>query len=99
MKIIKQYEERIPSYALPFLINGDDSGLESGDAHNIDEWLEQYDVTGNEYMDISIIDNESEQYFTSLPAFGLPCNVMDCMVTVFEREEVEMSVNTALKHV
>ena len=86
MKIKAQFEERIPSYALSYLINGDMSGLESDDAKNIDKWLAEFDVDGDEWMDVSVNDYEEEEYFTSMPAFGLPCNVMDCTVTVFTKE-------------
>ena len=87
MRIKAQFEERIPPYALSYLINGDMNGLSDEDCHNIDKWLAEFDVTGREWMDISINNMDEEEYFTSMPAFGLPCNVMDCTVTVFEKEE------------
>lgn len=62
-------EYAIPTYALPLLINGDDSGLDEDDANEIRQWLEQ------EFPDHNCLTFDcsgGDDEFSTLPAFGLP---------------------------
>ena len=68
--------ERVPSYAVCYLVNADSTGLEDEDIEAIDGWVdmmleEGYDMTVFDFM-------EEEPHFTSRPAFGLAC---DCYET------------------
>lgn len=66
--------EKIPTYALPYLINGDAEGLNDIDMLNINEWLENSGVKEV----ICPTDEEYSPYFTGYPAFGLATEVVDC---------------------
>ena len=74
------FRMRIPSWALCYLINGDDSGLEPEDVKTVDEWVERTRRGGS--IDVCCPDEGTEAYFTNSPAFGLPCDVEDCDVVV-----------------
>ena len=69
----KFYKERIPVWALCALINGDYTGLEDEDIAIIEQW---WDTTG--YCHVWSPADEEEPYFSSWPAFGLPCEVIEC---------------------
>lgn len=64
--------EAIPTWALCYLVNGDASALTDEEVDMIDKWLDK-----SEYSIISPCEGE-EGYFTSFPAFGLACEVIDC---------------------
>jgi hypothetical protein len=72
-----EYTYQIPSYALSYIYNGDDSGLEQDDIDNIDAFLAR-----EHYIDTWDILDESE-YFCTTPEFGLPCNVVDVVGVQF----------------
>ena len=69
--------EKIPTWSLPYLINGDSTGLETDEINFIDKWVKDWGVEivspltdeNNNYID---------SYFSSYPLFGLPCEVVDC---------------------
>lgn len=65
--------ERIPTWALCYLINGDSTGLESNEIETIREWI--YD---NKILDVLPPKSDDEGYFTHYPAFGLACDVVEC---------------------
>ena len=71
--------EEVPTWSLPYLINGDNTMLTDEDIALIDQWCKRIKL-----VDISpITDAEgdlAESYFSSYPAFGLPADVMDCVV-------------------
>lgn len=84
---MEQYEYTFPSYALCALINGDTSGLDNEDErafgaflereHYVDDWDIKRDETGE----------PTEPYFSSNPEFGLACDCVDVIGTVFEKGE------------
>jgi hypothetical protein len=84
MKILKKHNVKLPTYSLPYLINGDDSGLSSEDKTDIDVFMNKF------YQDFKPVncdaiidyDSESESYFTWSPAFGLACDVFDCTILI-----------------
>ena len=80
MKIKVKSIEPIPVWALSSIINGDDMGLEDEDIRLIQEWFE---TTG--FDDIALPkDCNYHEYFTHYPAFGKPCDCVDCECLIFE---------------
>ena len=72
---IDTYQENLPDYSLPYLVNDDSSGLDDDDIKNIDEFMEYYydlaeELGGNVVIDVT----SDESSFTSYPAFGLACD-------------------------
>lgn len=63
----------IPDYALSYLVDGDDSGLQDEELKEIDEWESR--------MNVYRIDptNEKDE-FNINPAFGKPCSITVCKV-------------------
>jgi hypothetical protein len=77
MKLIDYCEDRIPDYALSYLVNGDASGLEDEDQANIDSWLESCrgrlaKLYPEAHLDFWVEDGEPS--FVHRPAFGLACS-------------------------
>ena len=68
----------IPTWALCYLVNADDSGLDAEDKKTVDEWVERTRNGGR----IDVCPSDGEPYFSSWPAFGLACDVEDCDVIV-----------------
>lgn len=88
-KEFETYEERIPTWALGYIINGDSTNLTDEEVAMIDKFIEDagyeiispihYDSEGNKITSAVIdVDYEYHEYFSSCPAFGLPCEVIDC---------------------
>ena len=71
MSKFETYVERVPVWALCYIINGDPSGLEDSDISLVDSWL-----AGSEYEIIS--PRAEDPYFSTVPAFGLASDVVDC---------------------
>jgi len=64
--------EKIPTYALCALINDDWTGITDADIDIIADWYAKNRL-------IVISPTDYHEYFTSVPAFGKPCMVMDCI--------------------
>ena len=73
------YNCKIPTWALNYLINAETEGLTDEDLALVRAWEDQWDGP------ISI-SNSGEPYFSSCPAFGLPCDVEDCEILVHREE-------------
>lgn len=74
--------ERIPTWALCYLINSDPSGLNEEDFEMIDKWCNENNISV--VCTASDKEGESEEsYFTHYPAFGLPTDVVDCNVIIY----------------
>lgn len=69
------YKERVPEWALCYIINGDKEGLNDEEIKMVDDWLERARIK----ILAPPADNE-ESYFDPRPPFGLGCNVYDCDV-------------------
>lgn len=65
--------EKIPSYALCYLINGDKDTLTDNEIKEIENWMDKSGI-----KEVLPPDEENETYFTHSPAFGLPCDVIEC---------------------
>lgn len=74
---------QVPCYALPYLINGDFSGLAEEDIKAIDTWYAYYANLAAKMGGSVIFENDSDStYFTSVPEFGLPCECVDCTILI-----------------
>lgn len=83
MKEHARYIIALPDYALPYLINGDESGLELHDLFVIDNYmLPFYGKASEVHGDIIICPSDDEPYFTWHPSFGLACNIIDTIVLI-----------------
>ena len=79
MKIIDYIEDKIPTWALSYLVKGDASGLEDGEAEEIDAWLAYCQGRLKRAYPRAVITleiSDAEPSFTRSPAFGLAC---DCV--------------------
>ncbi len=71
--------ERIPTYALPYLVNGDKTNLTEQDVQMID------DVCRTNCIELvtpigKSVEGDPEPYFCCSPMFGKPTEVEDCIV-------------------
>lgn len=73
--------EALPTWALCYLINADPSGLTDEEINEVDNWCKDNNVSV--VCTASDQEGESEPYFTHYPAFGLPCDVIDCNVIIY----------------
>ena len=71
--------EKIPTYALPYLVNGDASGLTDDEIRQIDGICRKWGID----LVVPITESEeggTEPYFSNTPLFGLPTEVEDCII-------------------
>ena len=66
--------EKIPEYMLPFFINGDFDGYSDSEIASAQNWQK---VTAIKEV-IPPTDEEYRPFFSQYPAFGLPCEVVEC---------------------
>lgn len=85
MEVISIHEVKLPDYSLPYLINGDASGLNNTDIQRIDSYMEYYEHLAHIHtggcVHIVLPDN-FESYFSGYPDFGLACNVVDAEIWI-----------------
>lgn len=67
--------ERIPQWAVCYLVNSDDSALTPEDKRTVDDYVERL-LKEKRLRLICPIDG-TENGFSSHPAFGLPCETVD----------------------
>lgn len=86
MKIKLQTVEKIPAYAVCYFEYGEDDGgvMNAEDIANADKFLETLHAEG--YTSPTFDWGDGEPYFSSCPAFGLPCDVVDCTITQLTEE-------------
>ena len=71
--------EKVPTYALCYIINGDVDGITDEDAQAIDQWLEEWKI--DIVSPVTDKDGEWHPYFSAYPVFGrLATEVVDCEV-------------------
>jgi hypothetical protein len=77
MKTSYPYTERIPEWAMCYIINGDRDTVTDEEIEMINKYLERNNACD---VDPKCWNNgeEWDPYFTTVPAFGLACNVVDC---------------------
>lgn len=64
--------EKVPTWAIGYMVNGDPTGLWDEEIKEIDEWMEENEVR--------VVEPKGEPYFTRCPLFGKACDVYDCMI-------------------
>lgn len=85
MKIKAKFVYQIPSWAVCTLINGDESGLEGDDLHDLNVFLKrERDVTDWDVVRDEETGETCEPYFCKHPDFGLACDVVDVVGYVYE---------------
>ena len=72
-------EEKIPTWSLGYLINGDPTGLSEEEIQMIDNWVRSWGVEN--VVPIEDEDGiENTEYFSYYPLFGLATDVQDCRI-------------------
>ena len=70
--------EKIHTWSLCYLINGDATALTDDEIRMVDEWVSQWQVEiVSPLMDE---DGNTHPYFSHYPLFGLPTEVEDCEI-------------------
>lgn len=83
MKILKQFETNIPTWAIPYLEYGDDSSesFSEKDAVTIEEWREE--LANDGYTSPTLDYHWGTESFMTDVAFGLPTECVETTVTQF----------------
>ena len=71
---MKTTTEKIPEYMLPFFVNGDFDGYSDSEIEAAQNWQK---VTAIKEV-IPPTEEEYRPFFSQYPAFGLPCEVVEC---------------------
>lgn len=71
--------ERIPTYALGYLVNGDPTALDENEVKMIDK------ICRTQKIEVvcpirESVEGDCQPYFSSSPMFGKPTEVEDCIV-------------------
>lgn len=69
--------ERVPTYLMGYLVNGDTTGLTEQEINDVEDLLRKQAV---ELVCPPSSDENWEPYFSSCPWIGLPTEVVDCTV-------------------
>ena len=70
--------EKIPTWSLCYLINGDTTALTDEEIRMVDEWVRRWQVEiVSPLMDE---DGSTHPYFSHYPLFGLPTEVEECEI-------------------
>lgn len=67
--------EKVPTWAIGYMVNGDPTGLWDEEIKEIDEWMEENEVR--------VVEPKGEPYFTRDPLFGKACEVYDCTIACY----------------
>lgn len=78
-KLIDMGIERIPEWALPILINYELPESEE-ERVAINKFRDAFREYGYKTMLVCPVEETVNPYFTRYPAFGLPCDVVDCKI-------------------
>ena len=78
----EMYVERIPTWALCYLVNDDPSGLSEEDIRMVDEFVNKNNVSIVDPVRTNE-DGDFHEYFSHYPAFGLGTDVVDCNIVSF----------------
>lgn len=68
--------EKIPTWSLCYLINGDTTGLTEDEINMIDQWTSDWQV--QIVSPFTDEEGNAHPYFSHYPLFGLPTEVEDC---------------------
>jgi hypothetical protein len=82
MKIVDYITDKCPDYALSYLVNCDASGIDESDKIAADQWADDCRGRLEKLYPEAVITldfrPDDEGGFVHSPAFGLPCNAVDC---------------------
>ena len=81
MKILKQFETNIPTWALCFLEYGDYSNISEEDEAAVAAWQEELAAEG--FTSPTLDYHWGTESFMTNPAFGLPTECVETTVTQF----------------
>lgn len=68
--------EKIPTWSIGYIINGDSTGLTEDEIRMIDSWLNEWQV--EIVSPITDGQGNAQPYFSYCPLFGLPAEVEEC---------------------
>lgn len=68
--------EKIPTWSIGYIINGDSTGLTEDEIRMIDNWLNEWQV--EIVSPITDGQGNAQPYFSHCPLFGLPAEVEEC---------------------
>lgn len=68
--------EKIPTWSIGYIINGDSTGLTEDEIRMIDSWLNEWQV--EIVSPITDGQGNAQPYFSHCPLFGLPAEVEEC---------------------
>ena len=68
--------EKIPTWSLCYLINGDATGLTDDEIRMADKWMDDWQV--QIVSPVTDEEGNAQPYFSYRPLFGLPAEVEDC---------------------
>lgn len=68
--------EKIPTWSIGYIINGDSTGLTEDEIRMIDNWLNEWQV--EIVSPITDGQGNAQPYFSHYPLFGLPAEVEEC---------------------
>ena len=68
-------ELEVPTWALPYLINGDLDDISDDELDQIKNWMKRAGI-----REVFCPDESKESHFTWNPPFGLACDVILCPV-------------------
>lgn len=68
--------EKIPTWSIGYIINGDSTGLTEDEIRMIDNWLNEWQV--EIVSPITGGQGNAQPYFSHCPLFGLPAEVEEC---------------------
>ena len=71
--------EKIPTWSLCYLINGDATGLTDEEIEMVNKWCCEWCIQA--ISPNTDKDGEPHPYFSPSPLFGYPCEVEDCDLT------------------
>lgn len=68
--------EKIPTWSIGYIINGDSTGLTEDEIRMIDNWLNEWQV--EIVSPITDGQGNAQPYFSHCPLFGFPAEVEEC---------------------
>ena len=74
--LMNKTTEKIPTWSLGYIINGDMTGLTDEEIRMIDEWQSKWNV--QIVSPLTDEEGNAQPYFSRYPLFGLPSEVEDC---------------------
>ena len=88
METKAEFEVKIPTWALCYLVNNDYSGITEEDKEMVDKFWDKWQKKADQYECNIVLsfpdDIDAEKYFSPSPVFGLACDVVDCTLAFLQ---------------